>query len=428
MKLEFGYGKTVQAVECPAKNLMGILRANAMEHERSGEAAVEYALAHPVDSKPLRELVRTGQKVAVITSDISRPMPSYEVLPSVLDELYRGGIRREDITVVFALGSHRKHTEEEKRHLVGERVYREVATADSDPEDYVNFGTTSRGTPIDVTRTVAEADVRICVGNIEFHYFAGFSGGVKALMPGVSTWRAIENNHRMTASEYAASGLLDGNPVREDIEEFGQRVGVDFIVNVVLDEKKHTVYAVAGHPVTAHRVGVEYLRRMYRIPIEKRADIVLVSQGGAPKDGNLYQSQKALENAKYAVRPGGTIILIAACGEGFGSAVVEQWMLCAQTPADAYARVKREYQLGAHKAVAIFRVLENAEVDLVSELEPDYVRRLHMVPKASAQEALDDALKRYGPDAAVLAMPYGGATMPYAKELQSGENRDTIKQ
>ena len=341
MRLDFGYGTGIQTVEIPDENLLGVLTANEIPHERGGEAAVRYALAHPIGAKPLRELVKPGQKIAIIASDISRPVPSYEILPAILDELTAAGCRDGDITVVFALGSHRHHTEEEKCHLAGERVWRRVRCVDSDPDDCTHLGTTSAGTPVDITRVVAEADFRICTGNIEFHYFAGYSGGAKAIMPGVSTPAAIQANHRMMVRESACAGKLDGNPIRADIEEAGRICGVDYIVNVVLDEHKHIVHAVAGDTIKAHRAGCAYLDRMYRRPIPQCADIVLVSQGGAPKDANLYQTQKALDNAKYAVKRGGTIILIGACPEGLGSAKFEQWLLEA---ADAHSMIERVHE------------------------------------------------------------------------------------
>ena len=175
------------------------------------------------------------------------------------------------------------HTEAEMRKLAGDRCFEEARCVDSDPTDCVHMGTTSRGTPVDITRVVAEADYRICVGNIEFHYFAGYSGGAKAIMPGVSTPAAIQCNHRMMVSEDACAGKLEGNPLRKDIEEAGAICGIDFIVNVVLDEHKHIVYGVAGDVTEAHRAGCAYLDQMYRCKIPQRADIVIVSQGGAPK-------------------------------------------------------------------------------------------------------------------------------------------------
>ncbi|MBQ1675049.1 MAG: nickel-dependent lactate racemase [Oscillospiraceae bacterium] len=416
MKLEFGYGKTVQTVEVPEKNLMAVLTANPMEHQRRGAEAVRWALEHPIGSPRLRELAKPGQKVVIVTSDISRPLPSYDVLPSVLDELYAGGVKREDITVVLALGSHRHHTEEEQRRLVGERCWSEVRVEDSTPEDCVSMGVTSRGTPVDISRTVAEADFRVCLGNIEFHYFAGYSGGAKAIMPGCSTPEAIQRNHSMMVSEDACAGRLAGNPIRLDIEEAVTFCPVDFIVNAVLDEHKHIVYAVAGDVTKAHREGCAYLDRMYRKPIPHRADIVLVSQGGAPKDANLYQTQKALDNAKHAVKKGGTIIVIGACNEGLGSAKFEEWLTQSPSAHSMVERIGRDFQLGGHKAAAIGMVLENARIDLVSEMEDDFVRSIFLNPQPSAQRAFDEAMERYGADATVIAMPFGGATLPMPEE------------
>lgn len=417
VKLEFGYGTGMQMVEVPEKNLLAVLQANEMEHLRRGRSAVEYALEHPIGSKKLRELVKPGQKIVILTSDISRPLPSYQVLPAVLGELNEAGVPDEDITVVFALGSHRKHTEEEKIRLVGEACYNKVRCVDSDPTDCIRMGVTDKGTPVDITRVVAEADVRICLGNIEFHYFAGYSGGAKAIMPGASTPDAIQVNHRMMVSESACAGKLEGNPVREDIEQAGQICGIHFIVNVVLDEHKHIVYAVAGDVVKAHREGCAYLDQMYRKTIPQRADIVLVSQGGAPKDANLYQTQKALDNAKHAVKKGGTIILMGACPEGLGSQTFEEWLTQSPSAHFMVERIGRDFQLGGHKAAAIGMVLENAAIDLVSEMEDDFVRSIFLNPQPSAQAAFDRAMEKYGPEATVIAMPFGGATLPKAEEL-----------
>ena len=415
MELEFGYGAGVQTVQVPEKNLMGILTANEMQHERRGEAAVRYALAHPIGAEPLRKLAKPGQKIAIIASDVSRPVPSYELLPAILEELTAAGCRDEDITVGFALGSHRHHTPQEQERLAGSGVFHRVRCVDSDPDDCIHMGDTKSGTPVDVTRVVAEADFRICTGNIEFHYFAGYSGGVKAIMPGVSTPAAIQSNHRMMVSELACAGNLDTNPLRQDIEEAGRICGVDYIVNVVLDEHRKIVYAVAGDAVLAHREGCRYLDRMYRKPIAERADIVLVSQGGAPKDANLYQTQKALDNAKHAVKKGGTIILIGACPEGLGSAKFEQWLTGSPSAHAMVERIGREFELGGHKAAAIGMVLENARIDLVSEMDDDFVRSIFLNPQPSAQTAFEEAMKRYGPDATVLAMPFGGATLPVSR-------------
>ena len=412
MQLRFGYGRTEQVVKIPDKNLLNILTANTIAHQRTGRDAVEYALEHPIGAGKLEELAAPNKKIAIIASDITRPVPSYILLPPIVERLLAAGCAPENITVVFALGSHRKHTEEEKRQLAGQWIYDTVRCVDSEPDDCIRMGITDAGTPVDITRSVAEADIRICTGNIEFHYFAGYSGGAKAIMPGVSTGNAIQNNHRMMIDEAAYAGNLDSNPVRRDIEQAGQICGIDYIVNVVLDEHKNIVYAVAGDTVLAHRDGCAYLDKMYRKPITEQADIVLVSQGGAPKDNNLYQVQKALDNAKHAVKKGGTIILMGACPEGLGSQTFEQWLLSADTPESMIQRIHQHFQLGGHKAAAIAMVLQNAAIDLVSDMEPDFVRSIFLNPRKNAQEALDAALEKYGENATVLAMPYGGSTLP----------------
>jgi len=394
-----------------------VLLPNPLEVQADEAQLVKEALKAPIGSAPLREIVKPGEKIAIITSDITRPMPTAKVMPALLDELYAAGVEREDITLVFALGSHRKHTDEEKAKLAGERAWKEIRCVDSDPEDFVHMGDTAAGTPVDITRVVAEADKRICLGNIEYHYFAGYSGGRKAIMPGVSTRAAIQANHRMMVQPEASVGRLENNPLRMDIEEAGGICGVDFIVNVVLDEHKRIVKAVAGDSIQAHRAGCAFLDELYCKEIPHTYDIVITSQGGAPKDLNLYQVQKALDNAKHAVKPGGVIILVGSCKEGMGEKVFEEWMREAPTAQSLIERIGKEFRLGGHKAAAIAMVLEKADIYLVSDFEDDFVRSIFMDPQSTVQDALDQAFEKLGADASVLVMPYGGSTLPRVTEL-----------
>ncbi|MBQ9015398.1 MAG: nickel-dependent lactate racemase [Firmicutes bacterium] len=414
MKIEVGFGNTVQSVEVPDRNLLQILRANPAPEQAGpgGEEAVRRALANPIGSPGLDQIIHPGEKIVIITSDISRPMPTWDVMPSLLDALYEAGARREDITLVFARGSHRGHTEEEQRHLAGERAWQEIRCIDSDPEDCVHLGTTRRGTPIDIMKIVAEADRRICVGNIEYHYFAGYSGGAKAVFPGTSTPQVIQANHSMMVDERAHAGNMDTNPLRRDIDEAAAVCGIDFILNVVLDEHKKILYAVAGDVKEAHRAGCRFLDSLYSVEIPERADIVIVSQGGAPKDANLYQTQKALDNSKHAIKDGGSIILVGSCHEGMGSAIFEEWMTQAQRPEDLIRRIGENFKLGGHKAAAIAQILKRADIRLVSEMDPEFVRSIFMEPYESLAPAFADAMKQQGPEAKVIVMPYGGATLP----------------
>lgn len=412
MKLEFGFGKGIQTVELPEDNLMGVLTANTVEYDLTGEDEVERALAEPIGAPKLEEVVKPGEKIAIVTSDITRPCPTWQIMPALLRHLYAAGVKREDITLVFALGSHRHHTPEEMQHLAGDLAYNEITCVDSNPDDCINLGVTKSGTPVDITRVVAEADRRICLANIEYHYFAGYSGGAKSIMPGVSNRAAIQSNHSMMVRPEAHAGRLAGNPIREDIEEAAAICGIDYIVNVVLDEHKQIIKAVAGDVTAAHRAGCAFLDTLYRKEIVKKADIVLVSQGGAPKDLNLYQTQKALDNAKHAVRDGGVIVLIGSCKEGLGEKTFQQWIEEAACPKDLIDRVQADFKLGGHKAAAIAMVLENADVYLVSEMPEELTKKCFLTPFSSAQQALDAAFAKLGQDASVLAMPYGGSTLP----------------
>jgi len=412
MKVLLGYHKEKVEVYIPDDNLRGILKPKKPTGSLSEQDILLQALTHPLGAPLLGEIVKPGEKVVIVTSDITRPMPTAMVLPMVVDTLNQARVDDKDITVVFGLGIHRKHAAEEHAMLAGQELYDRITCVDSDPDAVVHLGETSRGTPVDIFRKVVDADRRICLGNIEYHYFAGFSGGMKAIMPGISTRRAIQANHSRMVEESAITGKLEGNPVREDIDEVYRFLPVDYIMNVVLGEHKNIINAFAGDVFQAHRAGCAYLDSLYKVEIDAPADIVIVTPGGFPKDINLYQAQKALDNAKHAVKEGGSIILLAACREGLGEEVFEHWMLNAPNPHHMIEDIQKNFELGGHKAAAIATVMEKAKIYLVSEFSPDFTRRLFMAPFPDIQTALAQALHEQGPDADILVMPYGGATLP----------------
>ncbi len=411
MQVDVGFGKSTVTLNIPQNNPTLVLKPNEVKLGLTGAEEVKRALASPIDSPRVGEIVKPGEKIAIITSDITRPLPSKVVLPPLLEELYAAGIRREDIVIVFGLGSHRNHTEAEMRYLVGDAVYDTVSCIDLDTRDCVPVGYTKFQTRVDVFRPVVEADRRICLGNIEFHYFAGYSGGAKAIMPGVCTHDAIQQNHSRMVEPAARAGAIDDNPVRQDIDDVLNLLSIDFILNVVLDEKKQIVNAVAGHPITAHRAGCAFLDTLYKCKIDKRADLVVVSPGGYPKDINMYQAQKALDNARHAVREGGIILWVASAKEGLGEPCFERWMT-EYKPDFMVEEIARNFELGGHKAAAIAMVLKVARIFLVSDLEADFVSSVNLEPYGNAQQALDTALSLLGPDASVIVMPYGGSTLP----------------
>lgn len=407
----FAFGKEQVELNIPDNNLMGVLHANLPDIPLDEQKTIREALENPINSPKLRDIVKPNEKVVIVTSDITRPMPSYKVLPSVLEELKAAGAKNEDITIVLALGSHRGHTNEEKIKICGEKVVENYQVLDSNGE-MVHLGETPNGTPVDIFKPVAEADRRILLGNIEYHYFAGYSGGMKAIMPGVSTREAIQKNHSRMVDPDATTGKIAGNPVREDIDSVRKFVPIDFIVNVVLDEHKQIRYCVAGDVIDAHREGCKLLDTMYSLPIPKKPDIVVVSAGGYPKDMNLYQAQKALDNAGKAVKDGGAIVWIASAIEGLGEKHFEEWMLGHDNPLDMIPHIEREFVLGGHKAAAIAMVMKRADIYLYTDLEKDFVENLHFHYTQDPQKTVNSLLAKYGNDASVLLMPYGGSTLP----------------
>lgn len=414
MKIPFNFDKKEIVLDIPNRNLLATLEANAIKIEKSEAELVSDSINKPIASDRLKDIVKKGEKIVIITSDITRPMPSAKVIPFVLKELEKAGVSDEDITIVFALGNHRPHTRDEMILLAGKAVFDRIRCVDSNGK-MVHLGTTSLGTPVDIFETVANADRRICLGNIEYHYFAGYSGGSKAIMPGVSTREAIQSNHSRMVEPTSKAGKIDGNAVRQDIDSVLDFISIDFIVNVVLNEHKQIVFCVSGDPVLAHREGCRFLDTLYGITIPQQADIVVVSPGGFPKDINLYQAQKALDNAKNAVRPGGAILWIASAKEGLGEKHFEEWMLGHAAPDEMISHIQSEFVLGGHKAAAIALVMKNAEIFLYSDLNADFVKRIHMNPVTDPQTVLNALIDRYGPEAKVIAMPFGGSTLPILK-------------
>ena len=416
MRIEVGYGKGVQVCEIPEENLAGILLPNDVQHRTDEDGIVADALAEPIGARPLAEYDLKGKKIAILTSDSTRPMPTWKVMPALLDTLYAAGAEADNILLVFAEGSHRPLTKDEIKRLAGERAWNEVRCENSGAYGFVHLGNTRNGTPVDIATHVYEADFRFCLGNIEYHYFAGYSGGAKALFPGCSTPDAIQANHSMMVQEDAHAGKLNGNPLRADIEEAAAMCGIDYLLNVVLDEHKRIIFAAAGDAREAHLAGCAFLDQFYLIEVPKKADIVITSQGGAPKDLNLYQTQKALDNAKHVVKDGGVIILVGACNEGVGNKKFESWMEDANSPKDLIDRVRRAFELGGHKAAAIGMVMEKADVYLVSEMNKEHVESMFFTYFNNLQQAVDAAKEKMRDHATILVMPYGGSTLPIVAE------------
>lgn len=397
------YGKKEVSVDIPSDCTARIIKPQNSASVPDGIREIERALGNPVKSRRLSEIADPGKKAVIIVSDTTRPTPSAKLLPPLFSELKAGGV--EDVTVVFGLGIHRKQTEEEKKFILG-GLYGKVNSIENDVNDCVYLGMTSRGTPVEIFRFVTQTDIVVCTGTIEFHYYAGYSGGAKSILPAVSSKRSIDANHALMLDPKSSAGRLDG-AVRKDIEEAGSMLGIDFTLNVVLNERKEIIFAAAGDYIEAHREGARFLDGFSRIEVEP-ADIIIVSPGGWPKDIDMFQSHKALEHAKNAIKEGGSIILVAECREGYGNRVFEEWLNFDRD--EVIKRFKSGFVMGGHKAALIAALSRKVDLYLVSSLPDDMVRKAYFIPQ-TLERALEMALLKHGRDARIIVMPYGSSML-----------------
>lgn len=393
MRIVIPYGKEKIKLEIPERNVQDIIQGVKTASGKSEKDVIKEALSNPISSPSLKEIASGKASACILASDITRPSPSYKFLPYIVEELVLGGMDKSNIKVILGLGIHRGHTEQEKRKLVGDQIFEKVTVMDSDPRRAKFVGKTSAGTPVEIFEEALGNDLLIATGNIEYHYFAGYSGGAKAVMPGMCTRNSIQANHSMMLDDRSAAGKAGDNPVREDIEEAGRMTGIDFIFNVILDDNKKIIDAVAGKNNEAWLEGIKRYDDIYMREVDSSADIVISSAGGYPKDINFYQSQKALENVKDIVKPGGTIILAASCHEGFGEDVFEEWMQEAGNYDSISSRLKENFVLGGHKAVAVSRVISDKKVYLFSEFTRSSTENMGLKKLEDIQSYLDKRIE-----------------------------------
>ena len=408
--LPYGHGEVYASV--PTANLVGVFQPQGKVQANSEDAVLRRALQEPIESGRLSALVAGRRRVVIATSDLTRPCPSAKLLPHLLRELEEAGVSDDQVTVVIALGLHRAMSTAELESAVGTDTFRRVQVLNHDPRNVAHLGTTSRGTPVEIFTPVVNADFRVCLGNLEFHYFAGFSGGAKAILPGCASQKTITANHALMVDLGARAGRLHDNPVRQDLEEGASMVGVDYVYNVVLDADHTIADAVAGDVTAAHRKGCEMVAERGSVAVPRSADIVVVSAAGHPTDLNLYQAQKALDNAIHAVKPGGAIIWIAACGEGFGNSVFQEWLEEADSPDQILERIQETFVLGGHKAAAIATALKRAQVYLVSDSISEAGPLCGIRHFAELETALEAAQADLGADAEVIVLPHGASVFP----------------
>ncbi|MDR3584587.1 MAG: nickel-dependent lactate racemase [Desulfosporosinus sp.] len=422
-KFELSYGKEMLSFELLSSVKVQEIKAKASQPILDIEQAIRQAVAHPLGTAPLTKVVKPGDKVVIVVSDITRLWVRTDILlPVLLNVLNEAGVPDLDISIVTATGDHRLQTFEEHSAICGPVALARVPIYDHEchAPDLVDLGVSSQGTPIIVNRRVWEADKVILTGGIAYHLLAGFGGGRKSIAPGVCGYEMIQKNHALALNGGGPSGLnpniesgkMEGNPVAEDMLEIAQIVGVDFILNVVVNEKKEFVYLAAGELEAAHRAGCRVTEEIYGIEIDKRADLVIVSSGGYPKDMQLYQSIKALDNSAYAVREGGVIILVSECSEGTGSQPFYEFFKQGEVE-DMSAKLKADFTMPGFISLRTASICRKSPVILISALPDDVVRSVKMIPAHSPAEALQIAehILEHLPET-VYFMPQGESTFP----------------
>lgn len=410
------YDKTEVCARVPTRNFLGIIEPKEKPGVPDVKVEILRALNSPIGSKPLSEIARAGSKVAIVVDDVTRPAPTKLMLPPLLEHLSQLGVTDEDVTIIFGCGTHRSVKPEEAKELLGEEIASRFRTMSHDcrAKDHVHMGTTKKhGTKVFIDRVFAEADVRILTGDVELHYYAGFGGGRKSVLPAVSSEETIQHNHALTLHPQARTSILEGNPVHEDMVEAARLAKVDFILNVVTNSKGEIVQAFAGDLERAFLEGVKLVEEIYKVPIDRRADIVIVSPGGHPADINLYQAYKAIDNALEGVKRGGVIILVAECPEGYGNEMFYEWMTKFNDLKAVEKEIKRHFDLGGYKAYRLLKALEKAQVILVSTMPDYYAVNVFKLRTARAlNDALEAAFELVGKDAKIWAIPHGHETLP----------------
>ncbi len=410
MHLEIPYGDTVEQIDLPDENVGEVIYPKDV-HTPDKASLILRAVKKPVNSRPIDEFLAGAQNVLVLVNDATRPTPSGKIIMTIKPFLDGKKVR-----YLVATGMHRAPTEEEYKFIFGELyevLKADIYSHDSKHSEMANFGTSKNGTVIKMNKMVAEADRIIVISSVEPHYFAGYTGGRKSFLPGVSAYETIEQNHKRALSIEAQSLVLEGNPVHEDMAD-AMRALKDkqiFGIMVVLNKHHGTCAAYAGDLDGCFRKAVVKADEVFVVNLKQKADVV-VAVTAFPYDIDLYQSQKALDNAKYAVRDGGVIILVSACRDGVGPPNFLNLLGSAATPKEALAKIAEGYKLGYHKAAKMAEIGLRCKMTAVTRLDPETSRKAHLTPRRSVQEAVDSAICELGKGSKVTFIMDAVITVP----------------
>jgi lactate racemase len=402
-----------------------------VEPIRDVPAAIQQALDHPLGTIPLQSLAKPGDRVCIVFTDITRSSPDHFLVPALLEDLEKAGVRDEDITLLCGIGMHRPSTGEEKIIKLGAEVvsrYRVIDNEPQNPSALLDLGVTPGGVPVLLHRAVVETDLLIATGIVEPHQYAGYSGGRKTVAVGAAGEALIAHTHGPAFVDHPGTrlGKIDGNPFHEAVTEAARRANLRFILNVVLDDNKKVLRVTAGDPEAAFKDLVNFAKSVYEVPIDKQYDIA-IGGVGFPKDANIYQASRAPSYLYFAptpvVRPGGYFIIPARCEEGAGAGVGEQRFFKAMRDAPNIQSILEDarrngYPPGQQRAFVMAKVLEQSKVVIVGSECPDLVADCKMIPAATMEDALRLAASDLGHSCSVLIVPHAMLTLPVIQNIK----------
>ena len=418
-QFRFAYGRGHKTFSLDESQIIAEVHTEDFPVMADVKAGVLQAIRNPIGTESIEKIVKPGDTVAFICNDPTRVANSFDFMPVLVDEMNRLGVRDEDMKIVFSLGSHRDMTHDEMVEAVGEnvasrlRMYNSTCTVE---KDFEYFGKTSRGTPVWINKHLCDVDHVILTGTIVHHYFSGYGGGRKAILPGCAAMETIRVNHSFMLDEHAGLGKTTGNPCYEDQMEgvalFAKGRSL-FLFNAILNAKHQFLRMFAGDYIAAHKEACKFVDEVYGSVIPEEADLVVASCGGYPKDINVYQMQKTMDNAMCAVRKGGVVILFADCEEGSGSKVLEETFRRLKTPKAIKCELEANFKIGANKAFAITRPISKAHFILVTRLDKTLAKDMLFTAAVDSFEEAYEVAKQYvGDKPKTILMPEGSLTVP----------------
>jgi len=415
------YGKTTIPFEVPKEFDVTVVKNNSKSQISNIEETTKKELKNPINSKRLSELVKKGDAVCVIVTDITRPCPDREILSVLLDEL-KTKIEPNDLTLLIASGMHREMTYDEKVEKFGKEIVKNFQIISHDAKDeknLVSLGTTKNGTPIKISKTAVDADFLISIGIVEPHQYAGYSGGYKTLSIGVAGDETISKTHSRKFIDHQKTriGNIEGNIFHDDIVEIGKKAGLDFIINVILDEEQNVVDIKSGEPLETYKTLVKKAKEISEISIKKQFDVAICGVG-FPKDSNLYQTSRAASYLFYLKKPvvknGGYIIIPAVCPEGAGKGIGEErfFEMLKNMTIDEILNHKPDFKAGEQRAFMMANVLKHCKVIIVGSQTPEIVQEAKMIPASTIDEAFEIIKNDSERNLEIILIPSSLTTLP----------------